>query len=352
MFSRVLAPLACVFVFTLGCLEKERGGLGSEAATSGEEVIVARVGDETVTLAELDAWIKDDLVARQTSGGNPAKIYDLRKRSLDQLVMQRALAAEAVRRNLTEEELIDADVAAMGEISDEEVAQFYQEKIDQMGEQPLEEVAPRIRDYLKRLRGPEVAEKILNEAGVDLFLEQPRVEVAATGPSKGPANASVTIIEFSDFQCPFCSRALPVIEEVMARYPDDVRLVYRHMPLDRIHNRARTAAEASLCAHDQGQFWAYHDLIFANNKALGDEDLKGFAKELNLDAAAWEQCMLEGKSAEAIDADVEAARSVGITGTPAFIINGVILSGAKPVEDFVSVIESELERPETTPESS
>jgi len=352
MFSRVLAPLACVFVFTLGCLEKELGNPNSEAATSEEEVIVAQIGDEAVTLTELDAWIKDDLFARQTSGGNVGKVYELRNRSLDQLVMQRVLAAEAARRNLTKEELIDADVAAMGEVSDEEVAQFFQERIDQMGEQPLEEVAPRIRDHLQRLRAQEVAEKIINEAGVDLFLERPRVDVAATGPSRGPANASITIVEFSDFQCPFCSRALPVIEEVMTRYPDDVRLVYRHMPLDRIHNRARAAAEASLCAHDQGQFWAYHDLVFANTNSLGDEDLKGFAGELDLDLAAWEQCMTEEKFAEVIDADVEAARSIGITGTPAFIINGVMLSGAKPVEDFVSVIESELKRPETTPESS
>jgi protein-disulfide isomerase len=101
--------------------------------------------------------------------------------------------------------------------------------------------------------------------------------------------------------------------------------------------------EASLCAHDQDQFWAYHDLIFANTGALGDEDLKRFAEELGLDVAAWEQCMAERKFAEKIDADIEAARSIGITGTPAFTINGVMLSGAKPVEEFVSVIESELE---------
>jgi protein-disulfide isomerase len=339
MFSRVLAPLACVLVFTLGCQAKEK------------DTIVARFGDETVTLTELDAWIKDDLFTRQTSGSNPAKLYDLRNQSLDQLITQRILSAEAARRNLAEEELIDAEVAAMGEISDEEVARFYEERSDQMGGQSLEEVAPRIRDYLKRLRAQEVVEKIMNDVGVDLLLERPRVDVAADGPSKGPANASVTIIEFSDFQCPFCSRVLPVIEEVMARYPDEVRFVYRHLPLDRIHERARIAAEASLCAHDQDQFWAYHDLLFANTGALGDENLKRFAEELNLDVAAWEQCMAERRFAEKIDADIEAASSIGITGTPAFTINGTMLSGAKPVEEFVSVIESELERLKA-PESS
>jgi predicted DsbA family dithiol-disulfide isomerase len=347
MFFRVLAPLACVCVFTLGCLENGQGSPDPKAATSEEDAIVARFGDETVTSSELDAWIKDDLFTRQTSGGNPAKVYDLRAQSLDRMIMERILAAEAARRSLTEEELIDAEVAALGEVSDEEVAQFYQERIDQMGEQPFDQLAPRIRDYLTRSRTQQVAKKLFDDADVDFFLERPRVDVDAVGPSKGPANAPVTIIEFSDFECPFCSRALPVIEEVMARYPEEVRLVYRHMPLDRIHARARIAAEASHCAHDQGQFWAYHDLIFADNKALGDEDLKGFAEKLNLDVAAWEQCMHEGKFADAIEADVQAARSIGITGTPAFVINGVMLSGAKPVEDFVSVIESELKRPES-----
>jgi protein-disulfide isomerase len=332
MFSRVAASLACVLVFTLGCPAKEK------------DTIVARFGDETVTLTELDAWIKDDLFARQTSGGNPSQIYDLRRGALNQLIRQRVLRAEAARRNLTEQELIDAEVAAMGEISDEKVAQFYEDRIEQMGGQSLEEVAPRIRDHLMNLRAQGAVEKIVTAVEVELFLERPRVDVAADGPSKGPANAPVTIVEFGDFQCPFCSRALPVIEEVMARYPDEVRFVYRHLPLDRIHDRARVAAEASLCAHDQDRFWDYHDLIFANVATLGDEDLKRFAEELNLDVATWEQCMAERKFAEKVDADIEAATSVGITGTPAFTINGVMLSGARPVGDFVSVIESELKR--------
>jgi protein-disulfide isomerase len=352
MSFRVLAPLACVFVFTVGCQARDGGSPASDAAASDEGTVVARLGGETITLTELDAWIKDDLFSRQTSGGSPGKLYDLRKQSLDQMIMQRVISAEAARRNLAEDELIEAEVAAMGEISDEEVAQFYQEKVGEASGQTLEQVAPRIRDYMKQLRVQQVAEKMLNDASVERLLEQPRVDVAADGPSKGPANASVTIIEFSDFQCPFCSRALPVIEELMTRYPKDVRVVYRHLPLDRIHDRARIAAEASLCAHDQDQFWAYHDLLFANARALADEDLKRFAEELNLDVAAWEQCVGENKFAEQIDADVEAARSIGITGTPAFIINGVILSGAKPVEEFVPVIESELKRPETTPERS
>jgi protein-disulfide isomerase len=137
---------------------------------------------------------------------------------------------------------------------------------------------------------------------------------------------------------------VPVLEEVMQRYPKDVRIVYRHLPLERIHPRARAAAEASACAQDQGKFWEYHDIVFANNRTLAHEDLRKFAQDSNLDVAAWDQCMAEQKFAAQVDADLEAGQAIGITGTPAFIINGRILTGARPIEEFVTVIESELER--------
>jgi protein-disulfide isomerase/DNA-binding protein Fis len=350
MFYRVMAPLACLFMFTLGCQAQEVGSPVPETAAetapaaAEDDAVVARIGGESISQSELDSFIKDRLFERQTSGGNPAKLYDLRVQNLNELILRRVIAAAAARQNTTEEAVIETEIAAMGEISDDEINQFYLENVDQMGGQTLEQMSTRIGEYLKQLRGQEVMEKLMEEAGVDVLLEPTRVEVAADGPSKGPEDAAVTIIEFSDFQCPFCSRALPVIEELMKRYPNDVRLVYRHLPLDRIHPQARPAAEASLCAGDQDQFWAYHDLLFADPKALGDEDLKRYAEELGLDVAAWDLCLSEGKFAEQVEADVTAGHAAGITGTPAFIVNGVMLSGAKPVEEFVPLIEAELER--------
>jgi protein-disulfide isomerase len=349
MFQRIIAPAACLLLFSLGCqaqVEKSpEPSEASSAVSSGEgETAVARIGDETITLGELDQWIKDDLFDRQTSGGSPSKLFDLRRPALDQMVVTRVLELEAARRNIDVDEVIAAEVAALGEVSDEEVSQFYAEKIDQMGGQTLEQMGPRIRDYLGQRRTQEAAERLVKNAGVTILLERPTVEVAADGPSKGPADAAVTIIEFSDFQCPFCSRALPVLEELLKRYPDDLRVVYRHMPLDRIHPRARPAAEASLCADDQGRFWPFHDLLFANPKTLEDEDLKRFAGEAELDVAVWEQCMSEGKFKSKVDADVEAARGIGVSGTPAFVVNGVVLTGARPVEEFVPLIEAALGR--------
>jgi len=361
MIARALTLLACLAALQLGCQPQTGGsapapGAGSgSAAPAGTEGarVVARIGDDEITEAALDAWIKDELYERESAGGSPAKVYELRRRMLDQLLMERVLGAEAARRGLSEDQLIDAEVAAMGEITEEEVAAFYQERIDQMGGQSLEQIAPRIRDYLKHVRSQDAANALFDAAGVAVLLEQPRVEVAADGPAKGPDDARVTIVEFSDFQCPFCSRALPTIDAVLARYPKDVRFVYRHMPLDPIHPRARPAAEASACADAQGQFWPYHDLLFANSKTLSDADLERFAGQLNLDVDAWKQCVAERRFEAKVEGDVAAGRAVGVTGTPAFIVNGLMLSGAVPVEEFVEVIEAELKRPETaeTPES-
>jgi len=350
MLQRIAAPLVCVWLFTLGCQaqapEKQAGpGAAGSTVSSGEgAAAVARIGDATITLGELDQWIKDDLFERQTSGRNPVKLYDVRKAALDQMIATRVLEAEAARRNLSVDDLLKAEVEALGEVSDDEVAQFYQDKVAQMDGQTLEQMGPRIRDYLGQVRTQQVAERLVADAQVTVLLERPRVDVAADGPSKGPADAGVTIIEFSDFQCPFCSRALPVLNELMTRYPTQVRVVYRHMPLDRIHPRARAAAEAAACADDQDRFWAFHDLLFANSKTLGDEDLKRFAGEAGLDVAAWEQCVSDGKYKAKVEADIEAARSIGVTGTPAFVINGVLFTGARPVEEFVPLIEAELKR--------
>lgn len=354
MLIRLVTVSAFVVASITGCQagdadSPEAAPVESAATTATEPApettdssVVARIGDTAVTLEELDSWIKDELFDRETANGNPSKAYDVRSEALRRMVTMRVVEGEAARRNTTGEAMVMGEIAAKGEVSDAEVEAFYNEQGDQVGTQTLEELTPRIRGYLKQLRGQQVVEKLMDDAGVVFLLEQPRVEVAAIGPSKGPADARVTIIEFSDFECPFCSRALPVIQTVLDRYPDDVRLVYRHLPLERIHKRARKAAEASLCADEQGKFWAYHDLLFANSRAMSDEDLKQYAQDTDLDVAAWSQCLEEGKMSARVDADLAAGQAVGISGTPAFVVNGVLLSGARPVEEFVEVIDTEL----------
>ena len=161
---------------------------------------------------------------------------------------------------------------------------------------------------------------------------------------KGGKDAKVTIVEYSDFECPFCGRAFPTVEQVMETYGDDVRLVYRHFPLNSIHPQAQKAAEASECAADQGKFWDYHDKLFANQDGVsaGVTQFKKWAVELGLNAAKFNSCLDSGEKAAAVQEDADSGSAAGVTGTPAFFINGVSVVGAQPFSTFKQVIDEQL----------
>ena len=157
-------------------------------------------------------------------------------------------------------------------------------------------------------------------------------------------DAPITLVEFSDFQCPYCARLAPVVKRIAGEYPGQVRLVFRQFPLRSIHAHAQKAAEASLCAFDQGRFWEMHDALFAEIKKLEPEDLTARAKKLNLDLEAFNQCLHSGKYAAAVQQDLEDGMAAGVSGTPAVYINGRVLKGSKPYDGIKKVIEEELQR--------
>ena len=172
-----------------------------------------------------------------------------------------------------------------------------------------------------------------------------RTEVATAGyPARGPATAPVTIVEFSDFECPFCGRLFPTLKAVENLYLDRVRIVYRQFPLRRIHPLAQKAAEASLCAHEQGRFWQMHDSLFGDQEHLTVDALKARAVELKLDTTAFNACLDSGKQAAAIDKDLAEGAKAGVTGTPAMFINGRMIVGAQPFTAIQAVIDDELQR--------
>jgi protein-disulfide isomerase len=169
-----------------------------------------------------------------------------------------------------------------------------------------------------------------------------RVSVSADDdPSLGPDDAAVTIIEFSDFQCPFCARVVPTIKQIEEEFGDSVRIVFRDFPLS-FHQQAQKAAEAAECADDQGKFWEMHDKLFENQNALGIDSLKQYANELGLDGGEFDSCLDSGKHAEEVRKDFADGQQAGVTGTPAFFINGKLVSGAQPFSVFKQAIEQEL----------
>jgi protein-disulfide isomerase len=326
---------ACLALGGAGCQSQDTG-----APAAGPVEVAAEIDGQTITVAEVDERIKQELFESRT--GSPARLYDLRVDTLDQMIQERLLEAEAKRRGVPTEAVVDLELKEMGTVSEEEITAFYKQNFEAAGEMKLEEIRPQIQRYLESRRAAEVPKRLRERAKVAVLLEAPRFDVKPDGPSKGPADARITIVEFSDFQCPYCQRAMGTLEQVLAKYPADVRVVYRHLPLDRIHPNARPAAEASACADEQGRFWEYHDKLFQNNRALAREDLVRYAGEVGLDAARFQACVDERRFKDKVEADLQAAREVGITGTPAFVVNGTLLSGAQPPEEFYEVIDAVL----------
>jgi protein-disulfide isomerase len=172
------------------------------------------------------------------------------------------------------------------------------------------------------------------------------VEVSADDdPAIGPANAPVTIIEFSDFQCPYCARfQSQTLPQILSNYGDRVRFVYRDFPLVSLHANALKAAEASECADDQGAYWKYHDLLFQNQSALDDASLKNYAASLALDTAAFDQCLDSDKYLTEVQKDEQDGITAGVQGTPSFFVNGMPLTGAQPYSAFQTAIEAALKQ--------
>jgi protein-disulfide isomerase len=172
-----------------------------------------------------------------------------------------------------------------------------------------------------------------------------RVEVSVQGaPFKGGERATVTIVEFSDFHCPFCRRVIPTLAQLESQYGEKIKLVFRDFPIEGLHPGATKAHEAARCANEQGKFWPYHDKLFAGPANSSPELFNRLAKEVGLDAVTFETCLASGKYLPAIKEDMAEGTRVGVGGTPAFFINGRLITGAQPLDAFTRVIDDELAR--------
>ena len=234
-------------------------------------------------------------------------------------------------------------------VSEEEIQAFYETNKARIGAE-LDKVHDQIRDYLheqkNEARKNEYFKTLRSKAKVTSYLKPPpvyRAEVPFTGaPIRGTERAPVTIVKFEDFQCPFCKSAQPTFKDLLKRYDGKVRIVHKDLPLEEIHPLARQAAEAGRCAGEQGKFWEYHDKLYVDSPKLNTEDLRSAAKDIGLNSQAFDQCLTSGKYRAAVQKDINDAAQLGLTGTPAFFINGREISGAQPLEAFSAIIDEEL----------
>ncbi|HTO54170.1 MAG TPA: thioredoxin domain-containing protein [Myxococcota bacterium] len=340
------AAVAVLLAGALACgrdASKSGGAANAAMAPAGGNPVVAKLNGKDITSSELDAWIKEDLYKREVTDKPASEAYELREQSIDSLIDERLLNDAATKAGKKPDEYMDDSVKALGPVTDDEVKKFFDENRSRLpADATLDAFAARIRSHLESQRPDKVRADLRKNAQVAVLMQPPRITVDATGPSRGPADAPVTVVEFSDYQCPFCKRAEPTVQELLKRYPTQVRVVYRNMPLDGLHPRARAAAIAAVCADAQGKFWEYHDALFANQQALGDSDLDKYATDVGLDADKFKTCRQDPATESKVNVDATAARAAGLTGTPAFFVNGILISGARPIEDFTRWIDQEL----------
>ena len=330
--------------------------VAADAAAPAAEKVLATVNGQPITEAQVTGLAADQL----------AKIEEQRQeilgKALEASINNKLLDLEAAARSVTREALLESEVRAkVTAPTQAEIDAFYEERKAQIGNRTKEQVAPQISQYLLQQRQSETYQKVLDglraKYKVENLLENERVaaevEKAKTvrarientnAPAKGPAGAPVQIVEFSDFQCPFCSRVVQPLHQVADTYKDKVRVQFRQFPLNSIHPEAQKAAEASLCANEQGKFWELHDAMFADQQGLQVDKLKAKAASLGLKADEFNACLDSGKMAAAVSTDLQVGEAAGVGSTPSIFINGRLLAGAQPYAELAKVIDQELAR--------
>jgi protein-disulfide isomerase len=320
-----------------------------QVAPQSQDAVVAEVGGRKITLKDVDErWQELDPAERARV---TQTIYQHRRNVLEQMLGDMLIEDAAKAANMSVPQYLEQETGKRVEpVTDAEVQQFYEANKDRAQGRTLEQLRQPIQDFLGAQREQQARAKLVDDlktkaSAVKVLLDPPRVnvDVAATDPVKGPANAPITIIEYSDYQCPFCARVNPTLDQVRKAYGDKIRIVFKDFPLPN-HPEAPKAAEAAHCAGEQGKYWELHDRMFANQQALQVPMIKQYATALGLDMNAFNQCLDSGKHAGRVAENLKSGEALGVASTPTLYVNGRPVVGAQPFEFFKAVIDEELAR--------
>lgn len=345
MKKLLLIVAVCFLAFPIGC--KKSAYTGTRPSVSPQipsGSAVATVGGAAITIDELDRAAQGQLQKVDM------EIYQIKKRVLDDMIEDKLLEDAAKKKGLSVEKFLAEEIdAKISPPVDEEVKSLYDSSKERLGKS-FDEVKGQIADYLKqnkkaRARADLIA-SLKKNADVKVNLEPPRVQIdIGDAPVQGDKGAAVTLIEFSDYQCPFCKRVRPTIWKLLEEYKGKLRYVFMDFPLS-FHKDAKKAHEAAHCAADQGKYFEYNRKIFDNQGDIDVASLKKYAKDgdLQLKTADFDKCLDSGKHTKVVEGMVQKGINAGVSGTPAYFVNGIMLSGAMPYESFKEVIESELKK--------
>jgi protein-disulfide isomerase len=284
-----------------------------------------------------------------------AQMYSIKRAAVEQLVQETLLVREAKKQGVSVEKLEKNITAKAGKVTEAEARVIFDMNKKYYKGKEFDAVKKQLMAKLKRQKENGAMSEYVNglrkAAKIKVNLERPRADVTVDDdPGQGNKNAAVTIIEFSDFQCPYCKRVRPTMNRIMKEYKDKVYYVFRDYPLS-FHQRAKDASNAANCAHEQGKYWEYADKIWEGQRSLFDKKLskedfykkmKEMGQALSLNKSKFDTCLDSHRYFKEIDKDMADGISVGVSGTPSYFVNGVYLSGLQSYESFKEVIEEEL----------
>lgn len=305
------------------------------------------VGKEVINKKDLTEGLESDIYSLER------KIYDLKMKRMKEIAVEKLMEQDPKKKGLTVDQYFKKYIAQNMKIKEEEINQFVKDR-----NIPEDQVNPsikqKIREYLYNEKKDELLAdwlaKKTKKNPIEVYFKRPsrpQFDVAVgSAPYTGDENAKVTVVEFSDFQCPFCKRGAVRINEIKKKYGNKVKVVFKNFPLP-FHKQAPKAAEAALCAEElkKGMFWDYHDALFADQGNLKPEDLIKKAEKLKLDKEKFSGCLNSSRYAAAVAKDIQQGTGLNIQATPTFFINGKLIAGAEPLQEFIDVIEEELKRP-------
>lgn len=323
--------------------------LNGQAVPSDKSAVVAEVNGEKLTFGDLEQQEGGQLLQARY------QYYTSQRKALDQLIDEKLLEIHARSKGLTVDQLLDQEV--YGKIKDptDDQLQVYYEGLETS--EPFDAVKDRVLEHIRELRhgkarGAYVAE-LKKQAVLQVMLEAPSAMLNVKDAYlRGPKNAPVTLVEFADYECPYCQKVKPDLQKLQAEYGNKLAIVYKDFPLP-MHHRAQKAAEAARCAGEQGKFWEFNDVLFYS-KQLDINNLKEHAHVLKLDEQRFNKCLDDGAETAAVKKDLEEGKHLGLSGTPSFFVNGHFISGAveygalkEMVDQQLAVAQNSLAPPQT-----
>jgi protein-disulfide isomerase len=325
---------ACLLVAGL-CL----GEVASSHAQSASDptLVVARVSDKNLTMADL----------QQKEGGKllqaEYQYYLNERKALEDLIDNQLLADEARRRNISLDELLNTEVYKGVKDPTEDQLEVYYEGLDT--QEPYAAVRADVLQHIRELRRTKAraafVENLRKQANINVLLMPPSVDInVAKAYTNGSQDAPVVFVEFADYECPYCQRVNPQIQQLKKEYGDKIAVIYKDFPLP-MHHSSEKAAEAARCAGEQGKFWEYHDVLFYS-KQLDVTELKEHARVLKLDGDKFDSCLDNGNETAAVKKDLEEGKDLGLTGTPSFFVNGHFFSGVVDYGTLKDMVNQQL----------